>query len=108
MAEKAEFFSTNDGLIASTNPVWLQWGFVVLIGLFEQFGLRNYVSKMVAMVCQPGPIYGQQSAAAYGKQMTGEGEPHRARQHRRVVCGECGEELADEYMGAHLQTQHGR
>ena len=73
MADKAEFLNGDDGLITSTNPVWIQWLFGVLIGLFEQVGLRTNVTNMVAMVCQPGPIAGQQSTTSYGQQMTSEG-----------------------------------
>ena len=29
------------GLIESTNMVWLQWVFDILIGLFERFGIRT-------------------------------------------------------------------
>ena len=73
VAEKAEFLYTDDGLVASTNPLWLQWKFDVIIGLFERLRLQTNVAKTVAMVCQPGPVSGQQSTAAYGLQMTDEG-----------------------------------
>ena len=35
MTDNAAFFNGYDGFIASTNPVWLQWVFGVLIGMFE-------------------------------------------------------------------------
>ena len=73
VADKAAFLNGDDGLITSTNPVWLQSVFGVLIGLFEQVGLRTNVTNMVAMACQPGPIAGQQSTTSYGQQMTSEG-----------------------------------
>ena len=43
-------------LIDSTNPVWLQWLFDIIIGIFERFGIINNMENMVTMVCQPGPI----------------------------------------------------
>ena len=54
------------GLIDSTNPVWLQWGFGILIGLFEWFCIINNMNKMVTMVCQTEHISRKKSAAAYG------------------------------------------
>ena len=38
--------------------------------------------------------------------MTWEGDPHRERQHWRVVCGEWGEDLDVISMDSHIQTQH--
>ena len=62
----------------------------------------------VSMVFQTGTITERQSAAAYERRMTGEGDPCHARQIRKVVCGEWGAELAAASMAAHLQTHHGR
>ena len=56
VADKMTLFYAYHGLIDSTNPVWLQWVFGILIGLFEWFGIINNTEKMVTMVCQPGPI----------------------------------------------------
>ena len=47
VAENVAFFYAEDGLIASTNPVWMQWGFNVLIDLFENVGIITNVSNMV-------------------------------------------------------------
>ena len=77
VAEKAKLVYANDDLIDSTNTVWLQWGFYVLIGLFEQ----------AEVACQPRTISGRHSAAVYKKRMNGEGYPKRVRQQQRVVCG---------------------
>ena len=64
--------------------------------------------KIIDMVCQPGPIYGKQSASAYGKFMTGKGYYNRVRKYLRVVYEECGTELAATSMATYLQKQHGR
>ena len=85
LTEKVEFFYTDDGPVASANQVWLQWDFDVLIGLFEQIRLLTNVVKMVEIVFQTGPIYGQKYVVYYGWSMTGKGYPHRLRQHHRVV-----------------------
>ena len=53
-----EFFYTDNDLLASTNPVCLQWGFYVLIGLLERVRIRMNVANTMTMVCQPGTIYG--------------------------------------------------
>ena len=56
MAEKAELFYAYDGLISSTNQVWLKWGFDIIIGLFDKFGIITNVANMLEMVCHTGPI----------------------------------------------------
>ena len=73
-------------LIDSTNPVWLQWLFDIIIGIFERFGIINNMEEMVAMVCQTGTIARQQSSAAYGWQMNGEGYPYHVNQCQKLVC----------------------
>ena len=40
----------DDGLVVSTNLMWIQWVFDVLISLFEGFGISNNVVKTVSMV----------------------------------------------------------
>ena len=108
VAEEAVLFYADNGLISYTNPVWFQWVLGVLIILFERVRLRTNIAKTVAMVCQPGPIAGQHSAATYERRMTGGGDPHHMRQRHRVVCGYCSTDLATTYMYAHLHMQHSR
>ena len=59
VADREDFFYVNDGLIYSTKPVWIQWEFDFLIGIFERVILDTNVDKMVATVCQPRPISGK-------------------------------------------------
>ena len=66
MADKMTLFYEYYGLIDSTNPVWLQWGFGILIGLFEWFCIITNMKKMVKMVCQTGHISRKQSSTACG------------------------------------------
>ena len=56
VADKMILFYAYYGFIDSTNLVWLQWVFDILIGIFERFAIINNMEKMVTMVCQPGPI----------------------------------------------------
>ena len=65
VAYKAAFFYADGGLVASTNLLWIQWSFDVLIGLFQRLGIQSNMVNIVAMVWYPGPIYGRQSTAAY-------------------------------------------
>ena len=37
--EKVSFFYEDGDLVASTNPVWLQWLFNTTIGLFVRMGM---------------------------------------------------------------------
>ena len=61
---------------------------------------------MVTIVCHPGPISRQKSAASYGWQMTGEGDPNHVKKRQKLVWRECGADLGVEYMTAQLQMQH--
>ena len=40
----------DNGVVASTDPVWLQIAFDTLTGLFGWVGLRKNVKKIVGMV----------------------------------------------------------
>ena len=46
-------FYADDGMVASSDPRWLQWAFYALVSLFKRVGLRKNVRKMVSMVCRP-------------------------------------------------------
>ena len=35
VTDKAKILYADDRIVASTKPVWIQWAFDVLIGLFE-------------------------------------------------------------------------
>ena len=37
--DKSTLFYVDNGLLASTNPVWIQWLFALTIGLFYQVGM---------------------------------------------------------------------
>ena len=44
---RANFFYADYGLVASTDPVWLQRAFDTLTGMFERVKLRTNVWKTV-------------------------------------------------------------
>ena len=50
---KVELFYVDDGMVASTDPGWLQSAFDTLTGIFDRVGLRANVHKTVGMVCRP-------------------------------------------------------
>ena len=72
MTVKAEF-SSEDGVIASTDPGWLQLVFDFLTGLFDRVGLRTNVRKNMEMVCRPCQAAGVRAEKAYSRRMKGEG-----------------------------------
>ena len=49
---KAAFFNADDGVVASTDPGWLQSEFDLLTGLFDRIGLQTNIRKTVGMVCR--------------------------------------------------------
>ena len=106
ISDKEALFYTYDELIASTNPVWLQWVFDKFIGLFGRVGIITNVGKMVEMVFKYRTTFRKYSKTTYGLHMNIKLDPHCVKQRWMLVCGECGAELAMAYMVAHLQTQH--
>ena len=57
---QAALFYADDGMVALSEPLWLQWAFDALVGLFERVGLRTNVGKTVSMVCRPCQAAGMQ------------------------------------------------
>ena len=47
------FLYADDGLIASTDPVWIQEAFDTLTGLFDRLELYKKFNKTVGMLCCP-------------------------------------------------------
>ena len=50
---QAALFYADDGMIASSDPQWLQWAFTQLVGLFDMVGLNTNTGKTVSMACRP-------------------------------------------------------
>ena len=55
---QAALFYADDGMVASSNPRWLQWDFATLVELFDRVGLKTNVGKTVSMTCRPCPAAG--------------------------------------------------
>ena len=81
---QAALFYADDGMVAPSNPRWLQWAFNALVSLLERVGLRKNVGKTVSMVCRLCQAAGTKSEAAYGQKMMGEGPTYRERQKERL------------------------
>ena len=79
-------FYTDYGMVALSDPRWLQGAFNTLVGLFERVGLRNNVGKTVGMVFHPCQVAGNLSEEAYGRMVTGEGPTYRERLKGQVSC----------------------
>ena len=72
-------FYADYGMDVSSDPRWLQGGFIALVGLFDRVGLKTNVRKTVVMVCRPCQAEGMQSEALYGIRMKGAGPSYRER-----------------------------
>ena len=83
-------FYADDGMIASSDPRWLQWAFTQLVRLFDRVGLKTNCKKTVSMTCRPCSTPGNRSEEKYGHTMTGDGTTPRERKRERVTCGDCG------------------
>ena len=68
---RATFLYADDGVVASTDPVWLQGSFDTLTGLFDRVGIRTNFKKMVRIICLPYRVVGTQLVAAYKRRTTG-------------------------------------
>ena len=85
---QAALFYAYNGMVASSNPHWLQGAFNTPVGLFDRVGLRNNFGKTFGMVCRPCQAAGNRSEAAYGRRIMGEGPTYRERLKGRVSCRE--------------------
>ena len=72
-----EVFYADDRVVASTDPVWLQTTFDMLMGIFNHVGLKTNVCKTVGMVCQPCRAVGVRAKEAYKHRMMGEGQSYQ-------------------------------
>ena len=50
---QAALFYADDGMLASSDPQWLQWAFTQLVGLFDRVWLKTNCNKTVSMTCRP-------------------------------------------------------
>ena len=67
---QAALFCTDVGMLASSDPQWLQWAFTQLVGLFGRVGLNTNTGKTISMTCRPCTTAGNWSEEAYGRLMT--------------------------------------
>ena len=82
----AELFYANNGVVASTDPGWLQSEFDMMMGLFDRVGLQTNVRKTVGMVFRTFQAAGVQAEKSDTWRMTGEGSSFKVRQQERVIC----------------------
>ena len=74
---QAALFYADDGMVALSDPRWLQWAFNTLVGLFDRVGLHTNLGKTVSMTCRPRQTTGNQSEVAYRRKIKGEGSTYR-------------------------------
>ena len=73
-------FYTDDGMIASSDPGWLQGSFSTLVGMFDRVGMNTNVGKMVGRVFRLCQSAGTQLEAAYEQHIMGAGPSYWERQ----------------------------
>ena len=64
-------FYADDGMVALSDPRWIQGAFNTLVRMFDRLGLQNNYGKTFGMVCRPFQAEGNQLEAAYGRRITG-------------------------------------
>ena len=105
---QAALFYADDGMVASSDPRWLQWVFTILVGLFDCVGLKTNVVKTFSMTCRTFPAAGNQLEEAYGRKMTGEGLTYLEQKRERVECRDFGKEMVAGSLDTHHMSQHGK
>ena len=76
-------FYVDDGVLASTDPTFLQTSFEKLVDLFERVGLRTNTTKTEAMTFLPGKIRTCLSEQSYAQRMEGLGSSELVRARRK-------------------------
>ena len=67
-------FYTDDGMVVSSEPAWLQGAFNTLVAIFDRVGLLTNVGKTVSMICHPCRAGARnRTEAAYSRRLTGLG-----------------------------------
>lgn len=103
-------FYADDGLLASTNPNWLQKSFDSLVLLFARMGLKTNVKKTVSMTCTPHvklPEYSKTAYDRYARNNRGEAL-HDNSPMPRVECTQCGLEVQQRNLLQHMRSAHGQ
>ena len=98
-------FYVDDGVIASTDPEYLQEAIDILVDLFERVGLNTNTKKTEAMTCIPGRIRTRQTDESYTRSQLGFATA-KEWDSRRTACDICGKELSAKSMPNHLETVH--
>ena len=81
-------FNAKDGVVASTDPGWLQSAFDFVTGLFEWVGLQTNVRNTVGMVCRPCREARARADKAYTRRTTRERRSFKEQQREWVSCPE--------------------
>ena len=98
---RTAFFYADDGLVSSTDPLWLQGTFDTLTRLFYRVVLWKYSGETFGVICCPCRVAGTHSEAFYKRRMTGEGITYRYIQILRVKCPDCVVDLAEGFPVVH-------
>ena len=64
-------FYAENGMVASSDPRWIQGAFNTLVGLFYRVDLRTNAGKTAGMVCHPCQAAGNLSTTAYERRVVG-------------------------------------
>ena len=75
---QAALFYADNGMVALSDPAWLQGAFNDLVGLFDRVGQRINVGMTVSMVCHSyQATAGNITQASYERRLAGEGNSYK-------------------------------
>ena len=105
--ERLLLFCSDNGMIASRDPAWLQEALTVLVALFRRAGLEINVNKTKVMMCHPGFIKTHFSNARCKRRITGEGPSPQQHKKTAVNCPKRNKKMNKASLLAHMERIHG-
>jgi hypothetical protein len=105
MAAFFAFFYVDNAYLALQDPEFLQRAMDILVDLFACVGLKTNVKKTQTMICTPGRIQTQLSAASYARMREGLTMAEEW-DSWKVQCHQCNKMMAASSLCHHLVDQH--
>ena len=100
-------FYSNDGMVVSRDPGWLQGALNMIIGLFRWYRLVANFVKSKSITCHLGALRSGMSEEAVGQRCTVRGVTYQERPRQWIPCPYCGVELTAVLVKAHRRRMHG-
>lgn len=102
------FFYADDGRLAGSDPVAVQKGLDIIVGLFERMNLQMNTDKTKAMVTFGGSASRRMSFEGYSCRFDQSLPTHQERAAQKVSCPQCHKCMNRQHLKLHQHEAHGR